>query len=86
MALESLHDYLRSTGRHLLISGVNEDILRVLRNSGLLEVIGEENVFPAEANPTISTKRALDRAQDLLHAKEADVRILYDRPQSKPAS
>ncbi|HVU17901.1 MAG TPA: SulP family inorganic anion transporter [Candidatus Didemnitutus sp.] len=86
MALESLHDYLRSTGRHLLISGVTEDIQRVLRNSGLLAIIGEENVFPAEANPTISTKRALDRATELLHAKEADVRLFYDRPQPKPAS
>jgi SulP family sulfate permease len=81
MALEGLHDYLQATGRHLLISGVTGDVERVLRNSGLLEVIGEQNVFPAEANPTISTKRALERATELLHTKDADVRIFYDRPQ-----
>lgn len=78
MALEYLHDYLRQTDRHLLISGCNPDVVRVLRNSGLLQRIGAENVFPAEINPTSSTKRALQRAQLLLHGK-VEVRIFYDR-------
>jgi SulP family sulfate permease len=81
LAVESLHDYLEATGRHLLISGVTEDVYRVLRNSGVLDTIGSANVFPAEANPTISTKRALERATELLHTRKADVRIFYDRPQ-----
>ena len=51
MALESLHDYLRKTDRYLLISGSSPDVTRVLRNSGLLKQIGEENIFPAEINP-----------------------------------
>jgi SulP family sulfate permease len=79
MALESLHDYLRKTGRYLLISGSSADVTRVLRNSGLLKQIGEENIFPAEINPTIATKRALVRARELLLQK-ADVRLFYDRP------
>jgi len=79
MALESLHDYLRKTGRYLLISGSSPDVTRVLRNSGLLKQIGEENIFPAEINPTIATKRALARARELLPQK-ADVRLFYDRP------
>ena len=83
MALENLHDYLKSTARHLLISGCNDDVTRVLRNSGLLAQLGEENVFPAEANLTMSTKRALLRASLLLQqdgiSKKADVRIFYDR-------
>jgi SulP family sulfate permease len=81
MALESLHDYLRKTGRYLLISGSSPDVTRVLRNSGLLKQIGEENIFPAEANPTVATKRALARARELLPQK-ADLRLFYDRPQS----
>jgi len=81
MALSSLHDYLKSTGRHLLISGVTDDVHRVLRNSGLLKEIGEVNVFPAQANPTISTKLALERATELLHTRKAEVRLFYDRPQ-----
>lgn len=79
MALESLHDYLRKTGRYLLISGSSPDVTRVLRNSGLLKQIGEENIFPAEVNPTIATKRALVRARELLPQK-ADVRLFYGRP------
>jgi SulP family sulfate permease len=81
MALESLHDYLRKTGRFLLISGSSPDVTRVLRNSGLLKQIGEENIFPAEINPTIATKRALVRARELLPQK-ADVRLFYERPVS----
>jgi SulP family sulfate permease len=82
MAMETLHDYLRKTGRYLLISGCNLDVLRVLQRSGLLAQIGEENVFPAETNLTMSTKRALKRASQLLKqggaAGSPDVRIFYD--------
>jgi SulP family sulfate permease len=83
MALLELNDYLLRTGRKLLISGLSTDVERVLDNSGALEKIGRENVFSAEANPTVSTKRALERATQLLHvpAREAEVRIFYDRPQ-----
>jgi sulfate permease, SulP family len=81
MALESLHDYLRKTDRYLLISGSSPDVTRVLRNSGLLKQIGEENIFPAEANPTVATKRALARARELLPQK-AELRLFYDRRQS----
>jgi SulP family sulfate permease len=83
MALENLHDYLQKTGRHLLISGVNEEVERVLRNSGLLDQIGAGNIFPAETNPTISTKRALVRATQLLQTRKADVRLFYGRKQEK---
>ncbi|HVT71675.1 MAG TPA: SulP family inorganic anion transporter [Lacunisphaera sp.] len=77
MALENLHDYLRQTGRHLIISGSNRDVTDVLRRSGLLAQLGENNLFPAEANPTVATRRALKRANELLPEK-AEVRIFYD--------
>jgi SulP family sulfate permease len=78
MALESLHDYLRQTGRYLLISGCTADVCRVLRNSGLLNQIGEENIFPVETNPTVSTRKALLRAQALLPEK-GEIRLFYPR-------
>lgn len=81
MAMENLHDYLRQTGRHLLISGSNPDVTKVLRNSGLLDQIGQDNIFPAEQNPTSATRRALKRAQELLPHEAPQVRIFYDRPQ-----
>ncbi|MBI2510711.1 MAG: SulP family inorganic anion transporter [Opitutae bacterium] len=82
MALVELNDYLQRTGRKLLISGVSADVERVLRKSGALAHIGAENVFPAGINPTVSTKRALERATQLLQlpARDAEVRLFYDRP------
>jgi sulfate permease, SulP family len=83
MALLELNDYLQRTGRKLLISGVTADVQRVLQNSGGDVRIGPENIFPAESNPTVSTKRALQRAMELLQLKPGDagVRLFYDRLQ-----
>lgn len=87
MALENLQDYLKKSDRHLLISGCNADVFRVLRRSGLLTQLGEANVFPAEANLTMSTRRALLRASQLLQQAGAEgapgVRIFYDRNREK---
>lgn len=79
-ALRGLLDWMRQTGRHLLISGVQPDALRVLRRTGLVAKIGEENLFPAEANPNLATKKALQRSQALLNTADPEVRIFYDRP------
>jgi sulfate permease, SulP family len=87
MSILQLHDYLSGTGRHLLISGINPDVERVLRKSGARKKIGAENVFPAEANLTMSTKRALLRASHLLQLSGSkgspDVRIFYDSKREK---
>ena len=76
-----LYDYLRKTGRHLIISGSNPDVTKVLRRSGLLKQIGEENLFPAQQNATAATRLALIRAKELLPNQDSEVRIFYDRPQ-----
>jgi len=89
MSLLQLHEYLQRTKRHLLISGINEEVERVLVRSGAMQKIGRENVFPAEANLTMSTKRALLRASNLLQQSsgglgvKSDVRIFYDRKREK---
>jgi len=89
MSLLQLHEYLRKTGRYLLISGINEEVERVLSRSGAMRKIGQENVFPAEANLTMSTKRALLRASQLLQwdsggqKSKPDVRIFYERKREK---
>ena len=79
MSLLQLHEYLQKSGRHLLISGINPDVERVLRASLAWDKLGAENIFPAEANLTASTKKALLRASHLLQTTKADVRIFYDR-------
>ncbi len=94
LSLLQLHESLTKSGRHLLISGINPDVERVLRRSGALKTIGADNIFPAEANLTLSTKKALQRAKKLLAADgstaKPDVRIFYDRSraenQSTPAA
>lgn len=85
-ALRGLLDYLRQTSRHLLISGVHGDVLQVLRRSGLLTHIGVENVFPAELNPNLATKKALTHAHRLLAGQQPEVRIFYDDPDRVPQS
>ncbi|MDP1579066.1 MAG: SulP family inorganic anion transporter [Candidatus Didemnitutus sp.] len=83
MALIELNDYLQRSGRKLLISGITEEVERVLRDSGAADHLGQENIFPTEANLTMSTKRALQRATQLLNdpQQKAAIRIFYDRPQ-----
>lgn len=78
VALGQLLEFLNKTDRHLLISGINDEIERVLINSGFLNRIGKENVFHTEQNATMSTKRALLRASHLLQSSSANIRIFYD--------
>ncbi len=80
LSLLQLREFLHGGGRHLLLSGVMPPAMRVLRESGALAELGEENVFVAEENPTVSTKRALQRAQALLGAAQSEVRLFYDTP------
>ena len=79
MALEELMQVMRSNGRDLIVSGAMKEVYRVLRDSGLVDVIGRENIFPGSAlNPNLATRKALKRAQEILGHAEADVRIYYD--------
>lgn len=85
IALEDLIKFLRSTGRHLIVSGATSDVYRVLRNSGAIATIGAGNIFLHSArNPNLATRDALKRAQQLLGTKKAEVRIFYDPNAPKP--
>jgi SulP family sulfate permease len=79
IAIEELVSLLRRDGRDLLISGVMKDVYRVLRDSGLIDTIGKDNIFPASpSNPNLATRNALKRAQQILGTTEADVKIFFD--------
>jgi SulP family sulfate permease len=86
MALDQLLDFLQQNGRYLIVSGITPDVSRVLKRSGLFDKIGAENVFPAEANLNVSTRNALKRALNLIHAATADIRIFYDKSKASSAS
>lgn len=80
LAIEELMEFLRADGRHLLVSGADHEVQRVFRNSGLLHRLGHENFFPeVPGNPTVATRSALKRAQELLGGQKAEVRIFVDR-------
>lgn len=79
MALEELIHVMRSSGRDLIVSGAMRDVYRVLRDSGLVEVIGRDNIFPGSAlNPNLATRKALRRAQEILGTERANVHIYFD--------
>jgi SulP family sulfate permease len=78
IALGQLCDYLRGQDRHLLISGAHGDVAQVLKRSGIARQIGHENIFPAEENPTLATRKALQRAQALIGVKP-ELRIFYQQ-------
>lgn len=79
LAIEDLLRFAREHDRHIIVSGAHKEIYRVFRNSGLLDLLGRENFFMhVPSNPTIATRNALKRAQQLLGSKEANVRIFVD--------
>ena len=80
MALEDLVQVVRETGRFLIVSGITKDVYRVLRNSGMVDLIGRDNIFVySYGNPNLSTRFALLRAQELLGTREADIQIYIDQ-------
>jgi SulP family sulfate permease len=84
MALEELVRLLRRDGRDLIISGLSKDVYRVLRDSGLIDVIGKDNLFLTSANnPNVATRNALKRAQVILGTRDADVKIFIDPAKHK---
>lgn len=81
-ALEELIRFIREKGRHIIISGAGRKVFRILKRSGVIEVLqqgcqkGESNIFLIEPkNPNMSTRKALMRAQTLLGTKQADISI-----------
>ncbi len=80
LSLEELIVYMKDLDRYLLVSEARKDVIRVLKNSGLLEIIGRENIFPdVTQNPTLSTARALKRAQELLGDEKAEISIYVEQ-------
>lgn len=52
-------------------------MLKVFRISGHMRHAGEENVFPAEADPNPTTRKVLLRAKELLGGAGPDVRLYF---------
>lgn len=93
LALQQLYDYLKSSGRHLIGCGITHQIWDVLSDSGMVELIGKNNLFIFdERHPQLSVQKAFLRAYDLLKTEAAKVAELavpapapIPAPQAAPA-
>lgn len=67
LALQQLYDYLRGSGRYLLACGITSSIWEVLSDSGLVELIGKENLIVFdERHPHQFMHKAWHRARELV--------------------
>jgi sulfate permease, SulP family len=67
LALMRLDEFLKASHRHLVLSGITQEVWETLRRSGLIEQIGKDNVFLAnETNPQLSTWKAWMRAEEII--------------------
>ena len=80
MALEELLDYLKEKNCHVLLCEVRRDVLRILKNSGVLSRVNRRNIFPHTiSNPTLSTAKAIKRAKFLTTGERTKVTIFADQ-------
>lgn len=57
---------MRDLGRHVILCGVRDALMEDMRHYGLVQLIGDENVFPTSFGVFASAQRALDRAKELI--------------------
>ena len=61
--IERYAQTLQAQGNLLMLSGLNQHVLAQLEDTDLLDLIGDENVFPAKARFGASIEQALERAE-----------------------
>jgi len=78
LALARLAEWLRGSGRRLLVSGVSGESESILQRSGVDAVLGRENIFFSTGGILHSTRDALLFAEKLVGAGGAEVRLFHD--------
>jgi SulP family sulfate permease len=63
---------MKSRGIVVLLAGVRSDMLKILRNLGIAELVGEENLFREEPKLWTSTFEAIQRAYAILGDHRCD--------------
>ena len=70
LALQQLYEYLTKSGRYLIACGITHQIWEVLSDSGMIDLIGKNNLFIFdERHPQLSVRKAFMRANELLEAE-----------------
>jgi len=54
---------LKEAGNLLMLTGVQPHVIDILKRSGIMDIIGEENVFPAQPGYGASDDAALEAAE-----------------------
>jgi SulP family sulfate permease len=83
MVLAQMIRDLRETGIHVLISGTNPEVDRVIQRAGFEQIIGKENYFPSQENFLEATRRAVFRAHEIVGVKSPVIRLFYDKDQEQ---
>lgn len=86
LALQHLYDYLKSSGRHLIGCGITHQVWDVLSDSGMIEIIGKNNLFIFdERHPFLSVQKAFLRGNDLLNHETTKIAELANIPSNIPS-
>ncbi|MEO1236014.1 MAG: SulP family inorganic anion transporter [Planctomycetota bacterium] len=65
--VEQFVGQLREDGRQLILCGLRPRMYDRMRSYGLVDDLGEDNVFVSDGEPFSSAKRAVERARSLVH-------------------
>jgi SulP family sulfate permease len=57
-------DRVQNNGGKVILSGVSNEIYRVLKNYNMIEKIGKDNIFQKQLDIFSSTKEAIKKAED----------------------
>lgn len=70
IAIYRLYETLKASNRHLVVSGLTEEVWHVFHRTGLVKEMGFDNFyFTDESNPQFSTWKAALHAQELIVRK-----------------
>lgn len=64
--LEKFAQEMKDHGGQLLLCGIRPNVLRIMRDYGLLKLLGEDNVFPAERGAFVGARQAIERAKVII--------------------
>lgn len=68
---------MQERGGHLVLCGVKDELMTVMRDFGLVRTIGAENVFETDLGVYTSAKRAIERAHQIIGTTGDDAPINF---------
>ncbi|RMF68302.1 MAG: SulP family inorganic anion transporter, partial [Calditrichaeota bacterium] len=83
LSLMQFVEYMKKHDKLLIISGVTREERKIFHRTGLVKLLGRENIFFSDPTVLKSTRDALSRALEYINSrgdKKYRVRLFYDRP------